>query len=418
MATSALDRLYQIDTPEALQECLNAFLTAAKGSFKTLSKEDEDKLINSILASDKPVDPELYSRYAKNLRKAVDAVPVDNDDLSAQWHANVSRFAAYKAYCAKRDMVEAATESDFEDVRRVLHSYNRYQAAEYNTAVARARTGKQWLQFSEPDSVRLFPNIQWLPSRSATPREEHMPFYNRIWPKDDPFWQTNQPGNLWNCKCDWEETDEDPTPDNPTSRIVKPGLEGNPATTGQIFTDNPEKEKSCHTYLRRVPFRIELDKATAEQYPALQSLLDINLREYRLDFYNDSGGFLQTSRERIKEGQQNKQELEKFTKEYSMCRTLAAGNMNISYLESVEGRYDITVNGIPADLKKVDSYKQIRHHASKAVNEQGANIVVFEFPSETREIHLELCKTKKLSWMQGKTLIYYFKNNSNKIHTL
>ena len=83
----------------------------------------------------------------------------------------------------------------------------------------------------------LFPNIRWLPSRSATPREQHMPFYNRVWAKTDPFWNSNQPGNLWNCKCDWEETDDPVTADNPEGLKPARGLEGNPAETGQIFTD-------------------------------------------------------------------------------------------------------------------------------------------------------------------------------------
>ena len=163
----------------------------------------------------------------------------DNERLAQQWLTNVTRFAAYKTYCATQDIRRIADEEggDMDYIKAMFHAYNRYQAVEYNTAVARARTGKQWQQFSEDDNVRLFPCIKWLPSRSATPREEHMPFYNRIWPKDDPFWTYNQPGTLWNCKCDWEQTDEDPTDGNPTSRIVKPGLDENPATSGQIFTD-------------------------------------------------------------------------------------------------------------------------------------------------------------------------------------
>ncbi|MBQ0016095.1 MAG: hypothetical protein KBT04_03855 [Bacteroidales bacterium] len=47
----------------------------------------------------------------------------------------------------------------------------RWQAAEANTATARARTAKQWAQFNDKDHRDLFPNLQWLPSRSATPRE-------------------------------------------------------------------------------------------------------------------------------------------------------------------------------------------------------------------------------------------------------
>ena len=200
-------------------------------------KSREDALLNAVVRDDKPITPELYQAYADSLRRAVASVPVD-DDLAAQWRANVSRFAAYKSYHATQRIRDAIAENgDLDMGRAVLHAYNRYQAAEYNTAVARARTGKQWRQFSDPDHVRLFPCIRWLPSRSASPREEHIPFYNRVWPKDDPFWNTNQPGTLWNCKCDWEETDDDPTANNPTQRIVKPGLDRNPATSGQIFTD-------------------------------------------------------------------------------------------------------------------------------------------------------------------------------------
>ena len=41
-------------------------------------------------------------------------------------------------------------------------------------------------------------------------------------------------------------------------------------------------------------------------------------------------------------------------------------------------RNDVTVNGVPAELKKVDSSKQIYRHARKAFEEQGAEAVVIE----------------------------------------
>ncbi len=370
-------------------------------------------MIDGILADDRPISPELFRKYADNLRRAVDAVHIDDEDLSARWHANVSRFAAYKAYHATNEIRQKAKEEggDLALPKAILHKYNRYQAAEYNTAVARARTGKQWQQFEEEDNRRLFPCIKWLPSRSATPREEHMPFYNRVWPKDDPFWLSNQPGTLWNCKCDWEQTDEDPTDGNPTSRIVKPGLDENPATSGQIFTDTAP-------YFKRAPKDIKIDDKTASELPSLQSLVSVNTKEYRLDYFSTEGGFLQTSRERIKEGQKNKQEIEKFGKEHSMCRTLASNDFNVTYRTSVSGSYDVTVNGTPADLKQVGSWKQIRHHASKAINQQHADIVVFEFLSESKELHLELFKVKKLPWMEGKKIMYYFKDRPHDIHHL
>lgn len=375
-----------------MYECLNRFTTAVKDSFKTLSKNDEDALITDIAGGEYPISSDLYRRYSDNLRKAVDAVPMDDTDLQAQWHANVSRFAAYKAFHATQGIRSAVREDgDIERGRAKLHAYNRYQAAEYNTTVTRARTGKQWLHFNEPDNLRLFPNMQWIPSRSADPREEHMPFYNRIWPKDDPFWQHNQPGTLWNCKCDWQQTDEPPTAGNPANTIAAPGLTGNPAATGEIFSDTAP-------YIRRAPKHIDIGDATRKEFPSLQSLLDVDMKKYRLDYYNLDGGFLQTSRERIKEGQMNKQETEKFGKEYSMCKNLASNNFNVTYRESVQGSYDVTVNGVPAELKKVDSSKQIYRHARKAFEEQGAEAVVIEIKTLDAEAWQQLNKIKLKGW--------------------
>lgn len=198
------------------------------------------------------IHPELYRAYCENLRKGVSGVLGRDSygdrysDMCDQFEANVARFAAYKAFhatqqlerqLADRDGVARSPEEFDRMARAVLNTFNRYQAAEYNTAVARARTAKQWADFSQGDNMFLFPNIRWLPSRSANPREQHIPFYNRVWAKNDPFWNSNQPGNLWNCKCDWEETDDPVTGDNPEGLKPARGLEGNPAETGQIFTD-------------------------------------------------------------------------------------------------------------------------------------------------------------------------------------
>lgn len=117
--------------------------------------------------------------------------------------------------------------------------FSRWTDAELTTATARARTAKQFSEYNDPDRKELFPCLRWLPSRSAVPRSTHRRFYDRVWSKDDNFWKTNQPGTEWNCKCDIEETD-DPATDN--SDIEQPpvpkGLEGNPASTGEVFTDN------------------------------------------------------------------------------------------------------------------------------------------------------------------------------------
>ena len=239
MRATTLDKLYFDSDEKQIKECLNTFLQDVK--YSLANKKTEDALIDDILRDDTPINATLYEVYSKNLRRAVDKVFYEDNGngLSDCLRANVSRFAAYKAYHATQQVREQiAKDGDMDRGRMVLHAFNRYQAAEYNTAVSRCRTAKQFEEFSAPDNMRLFPNLRWLPSRSATPREQHMLFYNRVWAKDDPFWAQNQPGNLWNCKCDWEETSDPVTDGNPTAPIRHDGLEGNPAQTRQIFSDN------------------------------------------------------------------------------------------------------------------------------------------------------------------------------------
>lgn len=215
-----------------------------------------DKVIQDVIdGKTGEIHPDVYQAYSENLRKAVGGVLSSEQygdkyfDLQAQLQANVSRFAAYKAYHLTQQLNDKRNEwSNDDDFRKVakamLNTFNRYQAAEYNTATARARTAKQWTDFNaDPISNELYPNLKWLPSRSATPREEHIPFYGLVLPKTDPFWQHNQPGNLWNCKCDWEETDEPAATSSPKTICAK-GLEGNPAETGEVFT------KEC-TYFKQ-----------------------------------------------------------------------------------------------------------------------------------------------------------------------
>lgn len=214
-------------------------------------KGRENGIVAQIAGGDEPVNAGLYRAYADNLAKAVGRVYAEGGPEADRFRANLRRFAAYKAFHATQQVRQRVAESgDIESGKKTLHAFNRWQAAEYNTAVARCRTAEQWNRFSQDGSVRLFPNIKWIPSRSVTPRELHMGFWNRVWAKDDPFWNENQPGNLWNCKCDWEETDEPPTDGNPKAAVKHDGLEGNPAKTGEIFTDNA-------SYIRKAPQAVE-----------------------------------------------------------------------------------------------------------------------------------------------------------------
>ena len=240
------------------QSGLAVYCLADKGTY--------DKVITEIFDGyDKPIHIDLYNAYAGNLLKGINGVLDSSEygskyyDLQRRLESNISRFAAYKAYNATQQIRRQLADKDgvvrskaeYEKyAKSVVNAFNRYQAAEYNTAISRCRTAKQWVGFNGEANRELFPNLRWLPSRSAEQRPEHIPYYNRVWPKNDPFWQQNQPGNLWNCKCDWEETADDI--DNEGVKVTPPpaSLAGNPAETGEIFTDKA-------AYFKASPDRVE-----------------------------------------------------------------------------------------------------------------------------------------------------------------
>lgn len=228
---------------------MNIFFESGAEGYALAEQDTFNKVIDEI-ANDygTAVNPTLLQSYSGNLLKGVRGVFGDikygdrHYDILNRLERNVARFAAYKAYHATVQVKRALTakgtaEEGQKRASAVLTAFNRYQSAEYNTAISRSRTAKQWIDFNDESTKDMFPNLRWLPSRSASPREQHVPYYNHVWAKTDPFWSSNQPGNLWNCKCDWEETSDAPDADKVKALSPPASLEGNPGETGEAFTD-------------------------------------------------------------------------------------------------------------------------------------------------------------------------------------
>ena len=70
---------------------------------------------------------------------------------------------------------------------------------EYDTAVIRAHRAADWRQFEREKDV--LPNLEWVPSTSVHPGEDHRVFWGTIRPINDSFWNEHRPGDRWNCKC-------------------------------------------------------------------------------------------------------------------------------------------------------------------------------------------------------------------------
>ncbi len=349
---------------------------------------------------------ELFEGYSRQFRRAVDAVFAADEtpELADRLRANVSRFAAYKSVYVEGEFAKIAANQEYDAatrkaaMRAAEDRFARWTDAEYNTATARCRTAKQFSEFLEPDNRRLFPNLQWLATRSATPRADHAAFAGKIWPKTDPFWNSHAPGTEWNCKCDIAETDEPATDNSDVPNIEPPrGLEGNPAETGEVFTDNVGYVKNAK--------KLQLGTELTTKYPSLQQLVDMDGKTYRADYYSDNGGLLMTSRARVDEGNKNKQEKEKFDKEHAMCLTLAKANYIVDYRASVEGEFDVFVNGEAVDLKQTKSHNNVGKYAKKAIEKQNGKYAAFCFEAKNDLI----IQTVKNEWRNhGRKCLYYF----------
>jgi hypothetical protein len=250
-----LDTLYNVETwhAESLQEFvasgylyqlngLNDVATAIKNGNNDVAKQ------------------QLYDRYFKNLDKGIklvfkpDATNPQHVDFYYKMQANAHKFAAYKSEYVASALQKAYEQkpNDYDKYSKViLQTANSHQITEYTTLINRNRTAKQFIGFKE--RADLFPNLEWLRTLSVTPRELHLHYVGIILPINDPFWQQNQPGNLYNCKCDWRQTNK-PITVKPTSVVLpSKGLEGNPGTTREIFTEeHPYFSKATNEQKKRV----------------------------------------------------------------------------------------------------------------------------------------------------------------------
>lgn len=216
-----------------------------------LATKADKEIVQSIYATGVvSINDKLLQRYAGGFDRAVTSVfnaGRQYTELERELRINASRFGTYKAYDLEKKLeklrASGVSEKEFKkQAELIVGAYNGYQRTEYNTLVSRARSAKQLKQFASEKA--LYPNIEWLLTTSAHPRELHRTYVGLVLPQGDPFWNNNQPGNEWGCKCNWRTTDKPVT--NKPSQTLPPaiGLEGNPAATGELVTDN-------HPYFKR-----------------------------------------------------------------------------------------------------------------------------------------------------------------------
>ena len=176
---------------------------------------------------------------------------VEEEDFLRKYTHSIEVFSAFRAHRYGEMMASKLHDDEgnllpFEQWRKATASiqshFNRsWLETEYSTAILRAQQAADWKGFERDKGIA--PNLTWMPTSSADPREEHAVFWRDALtlPVSDPFWDEHRPGDLWNCKCWLKQTDAPATPSKEIPKgkgVPKPakGLETNPGKTAEMFS--------------------------------------------------------------------------------------------------------------------------------------------------------------------------------------
>lgn len=226
----------------ALGEKLPAFL-----NIKKLVKAALGNLFDGFKGL---VEPNLFRATYRTLNHAIgegmgkidyrpDAAFVAQLRKSGAW------FAARKTYQQKQELAKLLvndegtgkrTWTSFKKLAKgIVTDYNEtWLRVEYNTAIASARNAGKWQQYEAERGT--YPNLEYLPSVAATPRDEHKPYYHVVRPVDDDFWVKHYPPSAYNCKCGVAQSDGDVTDLPERAPKPAPGLDHNAGQTGELFS--------------------------------------------------------------------------------------------------------------------------------------------------------------------------------------
>lgn len=395
------------------------------------------------------LSPELFEAVSNVIhsacQKGISQSAFDPDkQFKRQLLHSADVFAAFKVHSAQQAIASKLLDDQgnlrsFRDFKQAVlpitsHQCGRWLRTEYDTAVIRAHQAADWQKFL--DEADVLPNLEWIPSTSVKPGADHQVFWGTILPISDPFWTQHRPGDRWNCKCSLQATDKKPTgrptSASPINTDPQPGLESNPGTTSEVFSQShPYFPKDCST----CPFRSSdtsevgfknqakdcmhcqfvdgcMDRIRkTEGVVVMQEgkIVTYNGNEWHID-YESANGNLFISSERVVQANKNKTERNKFIKERGMCRIIAKNGHNVEFrkdTQDVGDTFDIFIDGIAAELKKVTGGAgNIAGYVGEAFNDQGAKMVVVSIPNRNREYYEALNEAKRKYTHLGKIVFY------------
>lgn len=192
-------------------------------------------------------EPSLWQQTVSELNKAVNEewqatkrFSTDKTIINQVKYQNAV-FAAFKATnqtATLEQLKKAASATTFADykghTKPITAQYRNWLKTEYGTAKRVMASGKNYARAL--DDSDLYPNLEYMPSRSVNAREAHKVYYHTILPVTDAWWRDHLAPLDWNCDCWFQQTTKGETKRPKSSVKPSPGLDGNVVLDGQIFS--------------------------------------------------------------------------------------------------------------------------------------------------------------------------------------
>ena len=199
-----------------------------KAEINLFDDSEIDRVISGVFLgtiSVHALDYQTYKKIAEKLTegvfdgfgKSLDSVNFGTPDylMLNDLRTNVYIFSGAKQYQQVRAMTDLLTDGDrikgyneFKtDAKKIFTQYNEnYLSAEYNSAIAQARSASMWMEIEKNKEV--IPNLTYVTAGDGRVRPEHAQLNGIVRPVDDKFWDLYFPPNGWNCRCRTIQTDD------------------------------------------------------------------------------------------------------------------------------------------------------------------------------------------------------------------
>lgn len=269
-----------------------------------LTEKERERIAREFYdGSKEPFNNEVFEKTYRKLSEGVSKgyarTSYDETDARMVYELlnNVAVFAAFKSYRMGGDAIATTVSPSgerlswvefYKEFKKLDSNYNKnWLEAEYNMAQRQARAAEMWGDFERDQDT--FPNLEWMPSRSANPRQAHLKYYGVIRPINDPFWDIIPPAD-WGCKCWIRQTRADITGrvDNSPEKVL--GVAGNPGRTRQVFSpDHPYVQNTTQREDVAKALRIARD-AIGNDYitlPGKKGKVKISVNADPVDYYNN-----------------------------------------------------------------------------------------------------------------------------------